>query len=86
MKVQLLYTPGTPADREVEYLQRKLAERHIELDLLDADSREGAVLAELYDVAARPAVVLTANDGRLVQQWQAGLPAADEISYYYTAR
>jgi hypothetical protein len=83
MNAYLFYHPGTPADRDIEYLQRQLAERQIELQLQDANSRDGAALAELYDLTGRPAVLVTGSGGQLVQQWQGELPSADEIAYYY---
>jgi hypothetical protein len=82
MKVHLLYTKNTPADRDIAYLQRRLAERQITPELLDADSRAGIALASLYDVTARPALVVTADDGRLMQKWQGSLPSAEEVNYY----
>jgi hypothetical protein len=85
MKLRLLYTKNTPADRDIAYLQRRLAARQIKAELLDADSRAGIALAELYDVTARPAVLVTDDEGRLMQKWQATLPTAEEINSYNLA-
>jgi hypothetical protein len=85
MKLHLLYTPNAPTDRELDYLQRQLTERHIPSEVLDADSRSGIAFAELYDVMARPAVVVTTDDGGLMQKWEGRLPSLDEVSYYVKA-
>ncbi|HUC86806.1 MAG TPA: hypothetical protein VMR75_00570 [Candidatus Saccharimonadales bacterium] len=85
MKLYLLYTKDTPADRDIAYLQRRLAERQLTPELLDADSRAGITLAGLYDVTARPALVVADSDGRLIQKWQGALPGLEELNLYYTA-
>jgi hypothetical protein len=85
MKLHILYNVGTPIDRDVEYLQRRLAERQITPQLLDADSREAIALAGLYDLTGRPAAVITDDAGQLVQRWQGNLPSAEEIANYYVA-
>lgn len=79
MKAHILYTPNTPADREIEYLQRRLGEAGINSDLIDADSREGTAFAELYDLMGRPAVVVASDDGTLLQSWQTTLPSLEEV-------
>ena len=83
MKVTILYTQNTPADREIEYLMKRLASVRILADLVDADSKEGVAVAELYDVMARPAVVVTDSAGRLVQKWQSELPRAEDVGAAY---
>ena len=83
MKVTILYTQNSPADREIEYLMKRLASVRILADLVDADSKEGVAVAELYDVMARPAVVVTDSDGRLVQKWQSELPRAEDVGAAY---
>ena len=83
MNLRLFYTRNTPADRDIDYLQRRLAELKIEPELVDADSRDGADLCELYDIQQRPALLLTDSDGRVVQQWVGELPLASTVSDYY---
>jgi len=67
MKLYIFYTVNTPADRDIAYLQHRLATAQITPELVDADSRTGAALAELYDVMQRPAVVVVGADGQLIQ-------------------
>lgn len=83
MNVTILYTANTPADRDIEYIKRKLTDERIEPRLLDADSREGIALTELYEVMQRPAILVTDRDGRLAQKWQGMLPPVQEIRNAY---
>ncbi len=86
MKLTLLYKLNTPADRDIEYFKRKLDEIRIPLNLVDADSQEGAALTELYDAVDRPALILTDIDGRLQQIWQKDLPPISEIQGAYRSQ
>lgn len=83
MNLRLFYTRNTPADQDIDYLKRRLAELKIEPELIDADSRDGAALCELYDLTQRPALLLTDHDGRPIQTWQGTLPPADVVSGLY---
>lgn len=84
MNLRLFYTRNTPADTDIDYLRRRLADLKIEPELVDADSRDGAALCELYDITQRPSLLLTDSDGRVVQQWQGTpLPPADVVSGLY---
>lgn len=81
MIARILYTKDSPTERPAAVFAQELADLRIETELVDADSREGQQLAELYDVLSRPAVLLTRDDGQLVESWQNGLPLADEVSH-----
>lgn len=83
MKVTILVTPNTPADRDIEYLQRRLQESLMSVEIMDADSRTGIALCQLYDLMDRPAVVVTDDDGTFIQSWQGQLPSAEEVGAYY---
>lgn len=84
MNVTVLYTRKTPADRHIEYLQRKLQEEErIEAKLLDADSREGIALAELYGIMQRPALLVTDGEGKLAAKWEGELPIAQRVADAY---
>jgi hypothetical protein len=68
-------------ERDVEYLARRLGILRIETKLVEADSREGIVLTENYDLTGRPAVVLLTLDGVMIERWQGELPQAEDVSY-----
>lgn len=86
MKLTLLYKLNTPADRDIEYLKRKLDDIRIPINLVDGDSQEGAALTELYDAVSRPSLILTDVDGRLHQIWQGELPPISEIQGAYRSQ
>ncbi|MBW3537942.1 hypothetical protein KY386_00440 [Candidatus Parcubacteria bacterium] len=81
MIAKIVYTKGSPHEREAGKLAESLARLRIDSKLVEADSPEGSSICQLYDLVARPAVVLTRDDGTLVERWQGGWPLASEISY-----
>jgi hypothetical protein len=83
MNARLLYTHNTPADRDIAELQRRLQKRGVELELIDADSREGSALSELYDLVGRPSVFVTTAEGQLIGKWQIDLPSPDDVVAVY---
>jgi hypothetical protein len=82
MVTYLLYTKGSPEQRDVEHLATELAGLQVDTKLVEADSAEGVALNEVYDVPQRPSVVLTTDDGTLINRWLGQIPPADEVSYY----
>lgn len=83
MKVHVLFTPGTPLDRELDYLDRRLTELQVDHVMVNADGRDGAAMTELYDAVQRPTVLLTTDDGQMSEMWAGSLPPAEEISGRY---
>lgn len=83
MNLRLFYTRNTPSSHTIDYLRRRLAELDIRFELIDADSRNGIELCELYDLMQRPALLLTGGDGQVIHQWQGTLPPATDVSGYY---
>lgn len=78
----LFYTKDSPEQRLVEDLAADLTKRQVETKLIEADSAQGISLCELYDLTARPAVVLVRQDGTAMERWQDGhLPLPTDISY-----
>lgn len=85
MKVLLLYRPNSEHARIVEEFvhefERREASRKIEL--VDVDSREGSATASLYDILQHPAILVTADDGQVIQMWAGPqLPLMDEVAAY----
>jgi hypothetical protein len=83
MIVYLLYNKDTPAQRQVEDLEKRLKQEQLETELLDADSPRGIQLAENYEVLGRPALILAKDDGSPVGLWQGEdqMPAPGEVAY-----
>lgn len=84
MKVAVLYRSQTENERLVLDFERDyLRQTGRELTMFDLNTREGADLAELYDVVRYPAVLAMANDGTLLQMWQGEiLPLMSDVMYY----
>jgi hypothetical protein len=80
MTAYLFYTKGTPGEDEMTKLGDQLDKRQVQVDLVEADSPRGIDVTGIYDIMARPAVVLASGDGVQVQQWQERMPTAGEIS------
>lgn len=52
------------------------------ITMLSLETKEGDDMAKLYDVGNYPAIVVTAEDGRLIKLWQGQpLPLMDELSF-----
>ncbi len=81
MIVTLFYDESQPAIRKVQDLSRALDASRVQYRSIDADSEEGAAIGELYGIVRRPAVLVTQEDGTLVQLWQNHMPSADEVAY-----
>ncbi|HSX41231.1 MAG TPA: hypothetical protein VLF21_01140 [Candidatus Saccharimonadales bacterium] len=80
MTAYVFYTAGGPEERDIARFKSELEKAKVDVKLLDADSNEGIRLAELYDVLARPAVVLARQDGQVAAKWDQ-LPLVADISY-----
>jgi len=53
------------------------------IDLVSVNTRDGAATASLYDIVAYPAVLVIADDGRLVSFWQGlPMPLMDDVAGY----
>jgi hypothetical protein len=74
---------NTEGERRAIQLGKDLDLRKVGYELIDADSAQGISLCELYDVMARPAVVLAGPNGSEIQKWDHIFPTASEIAYQY---
>lgn len=84
MRVTILYRRNSEHAGIVEdYAGEFEHHKGKKLELLDADSRQGADMAQLYDVTGYPTILALNNDGSFNRMW-AGLPLPlmDELSYY----
>ncbi len=74
---------NTDGERQAEQLGKELDLRKVGYELIDADSARGIALAELYDIMARPAVVLAGPEGGMIEKWEHTWPAPSDIAYQY---
>jgi hypothetical protein len=86
MKVMVIYRPRSEHGRKVEDFLRDLDRMNPgpdRVEKIDVDTREGSAIASLYDVMSYPKVMVLADDGRLLQDWDSGtMPLLTDISYY----
>lgn len=83
MTLYIFYTKGAQGHERLERLADSLSHdgHRIEVRMIDADSVEGSGLVQVYDVLARPAIVLAGPDGTPLQTWTDELPQAADILY-----
>jgi hypothetical protein len=85
MNTYIFYQPNAPgSDQEIERFAQRLAQVQVKTELINADSRRGIDLTQLYDCVDRPAVVVVNDEGSVLQSWQGSpLPPIEEISYHF---
>jgi hypothetical protein len=87
MRVMVVYRPNSEHGRMVSDFLRDLARLNPsttnKVEEVNVDTREGSAVASLYDVMSYPKVMVVADDGRLIQDWESGtLPLLNDISFY----
>lgn len=85
MKALILYKPNSEHDTPVQgYVREFLRRTGKGLDLIDAESREGISLAQLYDIVQFPALVAVRDDGEIIEKWPEleKWPTMNELTYY----
>ena len=83
MKVLILFPAGSPDERQAEQFAKRLEELRTPAELIESDSREGIAARASYDLTAAVAVVVTRDDGTMVERWQGDWPLAEDISYNF---
>jgi hypothetical protein len=85
MKVLILYRPNSEHARTIEEFVHDFEREHGQkaIELISLDTLKGSTTAALYDITQYPALMVLANDGRLVRFWQGEeLPLMSEVGYY----
>lgn len=85
MKLTILWNEQTDYAREVREWKRDfVADTGKEAIIdLDPETLDGERFAQTYDILQHPAVVVTDEDGRLIQMWKGTpMPQIDEVSYF----
>lgn len=84
MKVMILYHPQSDHARKVEDFAHDIERQqgtHVELTSLE--SIEGTKIAKLYDITQYPAIVVTREDGGVIQVWSGEeLPLMNEVAAF----
>ena len=82
--IKILYRPNTEMERPViEFIENFRRSTGRKLETISLDTREGADMARLYDIAQYPAVLALSEEGQLLNNWQGlPLPVINDVSYY----
>lgn len=83
MRLTVIYRDNSEHARAVieflEMLDRRYPGKSIEK--LDIDTREGAATASMHGVYQYPALIITAFNGSVLQQWEGiPMPLIDEVA------
>ena len=80
----MLYRPDSEGSRIIEeYVRDFEVSRGKQIQLLSLNTREGAALASLYDMMQHPSLVVLADDGQVLVEWQGfQLPLMNEVAGY----
>ena len=84
----VLYREKSEHRRVVEEFVHEFERRKSgQLELIDIDTKQGANMAELYDITEYPAVLATADDGSMQNMWVGEpLPLINEVAAYLVER
>ncbi len=84
MKVMIIYRPNSEHARIVEEYVRDIdRQQNIQPQLVNVDTPEGSAMMKTYDVTNHPAVLVTREDGQLVQYWVGEqLPLMQEVASF----
>lgn len=89
MKVLILYRPESEHSTTVETFVRDFEHRHNpgnSIELVSVNTRDGSATASLYDIWSFPAIIVVAEDGKMMNMWQGQpLPLMDEVAGYMRA-
>lgn len=85
MKLYTIYRKNSEQERAIinfkEMMRRRYPDKEIED--LDLDTRDGSAKASIYGITKYPALLITANDGRVQGFWEGEpLPLIDEVASY----
>lgn len=85
MKIVILYHPESDHSRVVEEYVHEFTKRNpeVSLEALSVDRREGANMAQTYDVVAYPSMLAIRDNGELAKAWlDMPLPLMNDVAYF----
>lgn len=86
MKLVILYKPNSEHARSVETFLHDFQPHipaGIKTEILDINTRNGAAMGMLYDIMEYPGILVTTDDGVMIQSWSGKtLPLMDDVASY----
>lgn len=83
MKVFVLTREDVGGEFDFKQFLRRLTDLGINYQFIDADSKEAVSYLELYNITDFPAIIITKDDGSLIELWQKDFPSPENISHFY---
>lgn len=80
MQIKIFFKAQAGITDDLQLLLDQLTEAGMEYALFNVEEPPNAASAEVLDIVATPAVVVTRSDGAPVQTWQHSLPQVSDIS------
>lgn len=88
MKLLVLYKLNSEHSTMTESFVRDLRHQHdnINIETINAESKEGMALVDLYGVMDYPALIAVTDSGQMTNSWVGPqLPLMNEVAYYAQA-
>lgn len=85
MRTVILYHPNSEQAGLAENFKREYESRHYgqKVELISLETQAGAEMARVYDIVRYPAILVSDNNGSLLQMWQdQPWPLIDEVYAY----
>ena len=85
MRITILYHPASDHSRLVEEYVHDFTKLNpeVSLEAVSVDTREGARLAELYDITSYPTMMAIREGGELAKVWEGlPLPLMNDVAYF----
>ncbi|MEI8072684.1 MAG: hypothetical protein WCH00_01160 [Candidatus Saccharibacteria bacterium] len=82
MKVLAITNSELPIDESLDLLLNQLQERQVEYSLVDYNDPVQKSTLEVYDILTTPALLITQDDGSVIQLWQGPMPTVDLVINY----
>ncbi len=84
MKVMVIYRPNSEYSRMTEeFLEQLNRDSSIKVQVIDCDSRDGIAMMQFYDIFDKPAILVTQDNGSLLNSWVGkNLPTINEVQAY----
>ena len=79
MKVLAITNSELPIDESLDLLLNQLQERQVEYSLVDYNDPVQKSTLEVYDILTTPALLITQDDGSVIQLWQGPMPTVDLV-------
>jgi thioredoxin-related protein len=82
MKLKVFTKIENPEYEDAINVGKEFEEDGYDVEYLDLDQTNSQQLAQIFDIYATPAFVVTQNDGKEVSSWRGNIPARDEIKNF----